>query len=292
MNLMQLKYFHAVCIYQTVSAAAEYLHISQPSLSSAVRGLEDTFGVKLFHRQHCGMALTPAGETLFKLSRDLLHRAEQIEAVMKDLGKERKKLRLGVPPMIGSLLLPEIYSKFLPAHPDFALEITEGGRQELVGLLSEAYLDMAFLPHTLPLPQDLSTLQVARLEIVCCAAKGSPLARCTSVTPARLQNTPLVLFENSFFQTGEIKRWFAAAGVEPDILLQTAQLSTMLSIISNNAAAGFMFRQLIENNPELVAIPTEKPLYVDVSLAWKQNAYMFSSMRQFKEYVHLSEKML
>ena len=61
MNLIQLKYFHAVCQFQTVSEAAEYLYISQPSLSNAIKELENEFGVALFRRHHRGMTLTEEG---------------------------------------------------------------------------------------------------------------------------------------------------------------------------------------------------------------------------------------
>ncbi len=290
MNLMHLKYFQAVAMCQTVSAAAEYLHISQPSLSGAVRSLENEFGVLLFRRHHRGMELTSEGEVLFKLCGDLLRRAEHLEERMRDLGRERKTLRLGVPPMIGSLLLPEIYNGFLSAHPDIRLEITEGGRQEITGLLSEGYLDMGFLPHTMPLSYELAALPVDCLEIVCCAAKNSLLAQGGTVNPSALRNTPLVLFEDSFFQTGEIKKWFAAGGVEPDILLQTAQLSTMIRVISEGIANGFMFRRLIEDNPELVAVPTEKPISINVSLVWKRDAYFFGCMRSFRNFVQGMKK--
>ena len=64
MNINQLKYFDAVCTFQSVSLAAEYLHISQPSLSSAIKELENEFGILLFKRHHRGMVLTPEGETL------------------------------------------------------------------------------------------------------------------------------------------------------------------------------------------------------------------------------------
>lgn len=286
MNLTQLKYFQAVCMFQTVSDAAEYLHISQPSLSSAIKELENEFGVILFRRHHRGMTLTSEGEVLHRMSRDLLQRAEQMENIMKDLGRERKKLRLGIPPMIGSLILPGMYRDFFSAHEDITPEIIEGGRQELLRKLSEDYLDMVFLPHNRPLDPGLSTMTAARLEIVCCATKNNPVSRCAAVTPDQLAKVPLVLFENSFFQTEEIKKWFAYGGIKPNILLQTEQLSTMLSIISNHVAAGFMFRQLIEANPDFVPVSMQSPMYVDVSLVWKKGAYAFSSMQKFKEYMH------
>ncbi len=285
MNLNQLKYFNAVCTYQTISAAAAYLHISQPSLSTAIKELEQEFGVVLFRRHHRGMVLTPEGETLLKLSRDILSRTEHLKQIMSDMGSERKILRLGIPPMIGSLILPHIYRGFHKAHPELELEITEGGREDLQKKLSEDFLDMAFIPHNRALEPKFSTLGVSKLEIVCCVAKGHPLSERKSVSVEDLADVPLVLFKNGFYQTEEIKHLFSVSGITPNILLQTEQLSTIQTVISGNVAAGFLFRQLIDKVPNLVAVPTETPIYVDVSLIWRQDAYTFSSMKKFKDYI-------
>ena len=67
--------------------------------------------------------------------------------------------------------------------------------------------------------------------------------------------------------------------------MQTEQLSTMLNLISNNVASGFMFKKLIENSDGLAAIPLDKPMCADACLVWKDSSYLFSSMKKFKEYV-------
>ena len=285
MNLTQLKYFHAVCTFQNVSDAAVSLFVSQPTLSSAIKELEHEFGVTLFRRHRHGMALTPEGEIFFHATKNFLKEAEQIEAMMKDLGVARKTLRLGVPPMIGSLLLPQIYRGFLPLHPDVKLDITEGGRHELCKKLSEGQLDMVFLPHSKPLEPPFEAREVMQLEIVCCATKENPLAAAPHITPAQLLNTPVVLFENSFFQTDAIKKWFAAQKITPRILLQTNQLSTMMSVISGNAAVGFAFRELLNAYPQLVPIPLQQPMQVSVSLVWSKNGHFFHAMKKFKDYL-------
>lgn len=289
MNLTQLKYFQAVCVYQTVSAAAAYLHVSQPTLSSAIKELESEFGLTLFRRQHSGMVLTEAGELLSKMSKDLLARAEEIETVMHDLGKENKKLRLGVPPMIGYLLMPSVYSGFLRENPDIRLEITEGGRQDLLKKLSDGFLDIVFLPHNHPLDSKLALQKVMRLEIVCCASKENPIADLKTIHAADLAESSLILFKDSFFQTEEIKNWFMSSGVEPRILLQTNQFSTMQTIISSNAAVGFLFKELVAANSQLVPISIDEPMYVDVSLAWKKDSYIQNPMRKLISYFACSK---
>jgi len=285
MNLNQLKYFYTVCTDGSLSAAAERLYISQPSLSSSIKSLEKEFGVSLFNRRYKGMELTTEGKRLFEMCKDILSRTEQLEDIMKDLGNERNKLRLGVPPMIGSIILPYIYRDFCQLHPDITLEIVEDGRSSLLDKLSENYLDMIFLLHNNSLEEKFSSTKIARLEIVCCASKDNVIAKYKSVTPHLLKNTPLVLFENSFFQTEEIKKWFAYENITPNIILQTKQLSTMLTMISSNVAAGFTFRELTETNEDFIAIPTKNPMYADASLVWKKDSYYFSCMDKFRKYV-------
>lgn len=285
MNLMQLKYFKAVCTFGTVSGAADYLHIAQPSVSNAIKELENEFGVMLFKRHHRGMVLTSEGEHLLRMSGELLERAERTEKIMKDMGGEKKTLILGVPPMTGSLILPNIYNKFLKNNEDINLEIVECGRQEMIKRITEDRLDMAFVSHNQQIEAGLSTHHVARLEIVCGAAKENEIAKEKSLSPKQLSDVPLVMFEDGFFQTAEIKKWFAKGEITPDILMQTAQLSTMLSIISSNTAVGFMFKKLIEKNPEIIPVSMSPAIFVNVSLVWRKDKYIFSSMRRFKEFL-------
>lgn len=285
MNLNQLKYFYTVCIQGSLSSASECLYISQPSLSSSIKSLEEEFGVSLFNRRYKGMELTTEGKRLFEMCKDILSRTEQLKDIMKDLGNERNKLRLGVPPMIGSIILPYIYRDFCDLHPNITLEIIEDGRNSLLDKLSENYLDMIFLLHNNSLDEKFATTKVANLEIVCCASKDNVITEHKSVTPQLLKNTPLVLFENSFFQTDEIKKWFAYEKITPNIVLQTKQLSTMLTMILNNVAAGFTFRELTKTNEAFIAIPTKNPMYVDASLVWKKDSYYFSCMEKFRKYV-------
>ena len=284
MNLNQLKYFHAVCVYGSLSEAAECLYISQPSLSSAIKRLEDEFGVTLFRRRHQGMELTEEGKALFEMCGDILTRADRLERVMKDMGNAQSRLRLGVPPMLGSLVLPYLYREFCDAHPNITLEILEGGRDELIEKLSDHALDMIFLVHNNALDAKFGSAKVACLEIVCCASQENEIASLQTATPQRLQETPLVLFENSFFQAEAIKKWFARERITPNIILQTEQLSTMLTLIANNAAVGFAFRQLTETNPAFRAIQIEPPMFADVSLVWNKNSYRFECMETFKKY--------
>ncbi len=285
MTLLQLKYFTAVCSHGSVSAAADSLFLAQPSLSAAIRELEQEFGVPLFRRHHRGMALTPEGEKLFSMAQSLLSQAEQAQRLMAELGKRRMVLRLGIPPMIGSLLLPTLFRDFLPLYPDLTLTTIEEGRQDLLSKLENDQLDLAILPHDLPLSSSLSSLELGQLETVCCVNVDHPLARRSDICPEVLADTPLVLFQNSFFQTEVVKNWFVRSQVTPNILLQTGQLSTLQSVVSSTNAAGFLFRPLLEGQDRLRPLALSQPVLTRVSLCWNRQSTSFSAMKLLRDFL-------
>ena len=285
MNITQLKYFKTVADHQNVSRAAEELHISQPSLSNAIKELEREFNVTLFYRRNRKMILTSAGVSLYNAVDDLILRYDRTERMMQDIGKQIRSLRLGIPPMIGSLLLPRIYREFVLQNPDIDIKITERGRDVLLSLLEDDMLDMVILPHIEPFGEELAAVQVGEFEIACCVNKSSLIAECKSVDAQALREMPIVLFADSFFQTKEIKLWFARGGVTPNLLLQTEQLSTAQRIIENGIAVGFMFNNLAKKLSDTVAIPLEPPISMHISLLRNKSIYMSGSMKKFKDFM-------
>lgn len=284
MNVTQFEYFCAVCTYQSISKAAEHLHISQPSLSIAIKELEAEIGVLLFKRHYRGVTLTETGEQLYEMSSRLLKEFKKIEQKIYDIGKKRKVLQVGIPPMIGSLFLSRIYKEFLKENEDITLQVAEGGTKRIVKALKEDALDMIFVPHTQPLDKELEALEISRFEVVCGMAEGSKPEE-KEVSLSELAGVPLVLLNNSFFQTEEILRRFSQEKVTPKVMLQTDQLSTLQNMIKSGAAAGFLFRELIENQEGIQAVPLVPPIYVTVSLVYKKDSYISESMESFREFV-------
>lgn len=285
MNLVQLKYFMSVAEYGNISLASEYLNVSQPTLSSAIKELEKEFGITLFKRHHRGVVLTEEGETLFKKGGELLAKAEETESIMKDLGKQRKSLKLGVPPMIASLILPKIFKGFFEKNPDILPQIREGGGEELFNRLFEGSVDMIFVPHNRPIESGYSSLELYKMETVACMSKNNPLSKAENMKAQDLKYSELVLFNNSFFQTGEIKKWFANSGVTPKVFLQTEQLSTLFSIVSTTNSVGFAFKELVKEKEGIVYKSLSPNLFSKVSLVWHKDGYMSDTMKEFKAFI-------
>ena len=285
MTLDQLRYFHTVCKYDGVNRAAEVLNISQPSVSNAIANLEKEFGVELFTRQHKRLLLTDEGRIMFELTEKLLLQVDDTIRTMRELGSNHTVLRLGVPPMIGSLVLPVLYGEHFKLYPQLKVRIVEDDSSGLKRLLAENQIDMAFLPHTHPLGGDLCAQPLTELQNVCCVHKTHRFAAQKSIRLEELRDEPLVLFKNSFFQTERIMNQFTKLSIAPNVLLDTAQLPIVQNMIASKMAVGFMFEVLAKATPDLVGVPLDPPMTTLVSLVWKKSSYISSDMKNLIEFV-------
>ncbi len=285
MKLQQLRYFQAACRLNSITRAAEQLHVSQPSVSAAIRELEQEFGVTLFSRRYRGFTLTQEGADFLAQVDSLLAHADQTEEILKDIGRKRNLIRLGVPPMIGSILLPRLFRDFREQYPDTKMSVYEASSRELVQQLAEDRLDLAFLPHTAPFSGEYRWMPVIRMETVLCVSSSHPMAERNEVHVRELAEEPLVLFKEGYFQSEQIAGRFARSGLMPDVLLSTSQLSTIISLVRNGSASGFLFRAVADRYPGLVPVSLDPPLEEDVSLVWKKGGFLFSDMNHFIEFV-------
>lgn len=281
MKLQQLRYFEATCRFNNISRAAESLHVSQPSVSMAIRDLEREFGVALISRRYQGFVLTEEGRVFQEMASSLLRHADHVSEQMRSLGRRRRPIRLGVPPMIATVMLPTLYQELEVHYPDIRLSTEELGTKSLIRDLLEKSLDLAFLTHDAPLPNALTSIPIVSMEGVWCAAPEHPLAGCPSISIEQLEGAPLVAFQDSFFLQESIVRRFEEAGIQPNVLHTTGQVSTVQSLIRSGTATGFLLRPMAATMPELSIVPLDPPVVVQVSLAWNGNEAPFRDMRKF-----------
>ena len=222
-------------------------------------------------------------------SRDIIERVESAERAMRDMGKDKKALTLGVPPMIGSLVLPVIYGEFVSKSSDICLNIVECGREQMLKKVTDGQIDMAFISHDRGLDEDFCGASLGALEMVCSASVDSEIAKKNTLTPNDLLDTPLVMFKDGFFQTDKIKAWFSKGGIEPQILMKTDQLSTITKLITAGTAVGFMFKRLIENDKSVAFCPLSPKITVNVSLIWQRDRFFSSAMKRFKSFIEKTE---
>jgi LysR family transcriptional regulator, hydrogen peroxide-inducible genes activator len=153
MTLQELKYLVAVAEERHFGRAAEHCFVSQPSLSAAVRNLEDELGVKVFERGKAGVLLTDAGERVIEQARRVLEEAERVKSVAKESRNPLAGvLRLGVIPTIAPYLLPDLVQALRTVAPQMPLDIEENLTATLEGMLRAGTIDAAILALPFDVP--------------------------------------------------------------------------------------------------------------------------------------------
>ncbi len=151
MTLTELKYIVAVAREKHFGKAAEACFVSQPTLSVAIRKLEDELEVKLFERSASEVAVTPLGEEIVRQAQQVIEQA----AAIKELAKRGKDplagpLKLGIIYTIGPNLLPELVRRNIERTPQMPLMLQENFTARLLEMLRTGEIDCAILAEPFP----------------------------------------------------------------------------------------------------------------------------------------------
>lgn len=193
MTLTELKYVVAVAAERHFGRAAERCFVSQPSLSAAVKNLEEELGVLIFERGKGEVLVTPIGEDIVAQARRALDEADRVRAVAK-LGRDPLDgpLRLGVIHTVAPYLLPELIAALARAAPHMPLDIEENLTANLDAMLEGGLIDAAIvaLPYGGP-GIDVTPLYSEAFRVIVPAKH--PWARRKSVRPDELAAEHLLL---------------------------------------------------------------------------------------------------
>jgi LysR family hydrogen peroxide-inducible transcriptional activator len=192
MTLTELRYIVALAQEQHFGRAAERCHVSQPTLSIAVKKLEEELGV-LFERGKTKILPTPLGAKIVAMASRVLEQA----AAIKDVAEADKEqlegpIALGTLPTIGPYLLPQFIPLLQETSNKLSLYVMEGSQQELAGKLRSGDLDAILI--TAPFVEtDVVTQPLFDEQFVMLLPADHPLASKTQVTAADVNPRELLL---------------------------------------------------------------------------------------------------
>lgn len=142
-TLRQLQYLVALDEAETFSGAARYAHVSQPSLSTQIKDMEEVLGVTLVERGRGGAPLTPVGQELVGRARIILRDMEAFKTLAREAGQTfAGRIRLGTLPSIGPYLLPLVMRRLHRKYPDLRMFVREENTRDLQAHLEDGHLDV------------------------------------------------------------------------------------------------------------------------------------------------------
>ncbi len=196
MTLRELQYLVALADHLHFRRAAEACFVSQPTLSTQIRKLEDELGVPLIERGTRKVMLTPAGREAVERARRILSDAQEMkEAARRSREPEAGTVRLGLFPTLGPYLLPHVVPRIRARFPRLELLLIEEKSEVLLTRLREGALDAALL--ALPVHDDQLHCEFLFEEPFFLAVPDShPLARRRSLAMDELSRHDLMLLED------------------------------------------------------------------------------------------------
>ncbi|MDH5822160.1 DNA-binding transcriptional regulator OxyR [Luteimonas sp. RD2P54] len=196
MNLRDLKYLVALADHKHFGRAAAACFVSQPTLSTQIRKLEDELGVSLVERAPRKIMLTPAGREAAERARRIVAEVEQMkEAARREQDPESGAVRLGIFPTLAPYLLPHVIPRLRARFPKLELLLVEEKSDVLLGRLRDGRLDAAVL--ALPVDDDqLHCEPLFEEPFLLAVPEGHPLAGRDGLRMEELADQRLLLLED------------------------------------------------------------------------------------------------
>ena len=232
-TLRQLEYFVAAAETGSITVASEMIHISQPSISTAISHLERELKAQLFIRHHAqGLSLTPVGRALLSEAKRVIAQAESLYTMASEtIGTVRGTLSLGCMVTLAPMLVPELSHGFASAFPDTTIRHVDGHQEDLLKGLRRSEIDVA-LTYDLQIPDDIEFSPLVSLPPYVVVAETHPLARQNAVTLEELTGHPLVLLDLPLSREYFLAL-FMAAGITPTIATRSAYPDVVRAMAAN-----------------------------------------------------------
>ncbi|WP_347127062.1 LysR family transcriptional regulator [Ligilactobacillus salivarius] len=275
MDTKSLEYYHKLVEEKNFSKVAEFFEVSQPTITLAIKRLENEYQTKFFlrDRSHKELILTKDGK---QFDRHVVTILNELEIARKEISRNQEQMiRLGLPPIISQFYFPQI----TPGLTDNKLlrriePYEEKGSAILLKMLKDGTLDMSLLSSTTPLTdKNLKAHIISKANFKIIVSPQHRLANRKSVTFNELVNENFINLNSSFIHVEVFKHFAHEAHFRPTIIFQTSDVPLLKSLVSQNTGIALLTDLALKNTDDLVAldIETNIPLNFIVSIAYRRS---------------------
>ncbi len=239
MNIRQLECFRAVMVTGMMTRAADFLGITQPSVSNLIANLEYEIGFELFKRSKGRLIPTPEAHYFYKdVDRTLgsieltAHTARQIR------DRELGNLVIASYPGIAFDLLPNVLSEFISRRPKVRIKLLSRSSEIVRELVPTQQFDVAIAE--LPADHPAVHTEAFNFQCVCVLPSGHRLARKTSITPEDLSDEPFISLFREHQTYFQVANAFSNAGATWNIVAETQFFATACSFVNYGAGVSIV----------------------------------------------------
>ncbi len=234
MNLRDLQYLVALADHKHFGRAAAASFVSQPTLSTQIRKLEEELGVALVERTPRRVLLTEVGREIVARAREVLNETEQIRAIARRTrDPESGTVRLGIFPTLGPYLLPHVLGTLRERFPKLELLLVEEKTAEVLARLREGRLDAGIL--ALPVHDDTLHAEFLFEEpFLLAVPEAHPLASRPALKLGDLENQHLLLLEDGHCLRDQALEVCHMSGADEKQGFRATSLETLRQMVAAN----------------------------------------------------------
>lgn len=248
MNLQQFRFVRETIRRNfNLTDAARTLYTSQPGVSKAIIEFEDELGVKIFERHGKRIkGLTKPGHVVAQVIDRIMREVDNLKKVSDEFARrDEGGLTIACTHAQARYILPRVIPAFRERFPKVRVSLAEGNPPHLARLVLHEQADVAIATETLALTPGLASMPVYSWEHTIVVRPDHPLAQMTSsearkISLKQLAEYPIVTYDHAFSGRGTIDEIFAAANIEPDIVLEAIDADVIKTYVDVGLGIGII----------------------------------------------------
>ena len=286
MDLRSLHYFVVVAEELNITRAAERLNMSQPPLSSQIKGLEEELGVQLFVRGKRHLTITDAGAHLYRRARQILELSDQTQLELQSMDGLSGNLHISLVEGRAPYLLARWIAGFHSEFPQVTVHLWNGGGDEVLERLYRGLADLALVaaPYN---AEQLDGFAVGREPWVAMLSVQHPLAQEEGdFLPLKKLVGQSLYIPSRRSRADAVRAWFAELGEEPIIAGNLSNYIDAVALAEQNAGICiFPMTTYTENELVVKKIITESARQVEYALVWNRSVRRSELAEEFINFV-------
>jgi DNA-binding transcriptional LysR family regulator len=285
LDIRHLEYFAEVAKHLSFTKASQTLHVTQPSISKAIKNLEGELGVPLFYRSSKQLELTDAGKAVLINAKKVLHAFKNLTLELTDIMELKSgEIRIGIPPIVGAAFFSKLISQYKEKFPLVKITLTEVGTKKIKKGVEDGSLDIGLICTVPAQGSNFEIINVLKDPLKLIVHQEHPLASQKEVHFSELANEPFILYRKDFTLYDLIIEECSKNNFQPNIVCESSQKDFLLGMVEGKLGVALLPSKICNdiNNKPLTVLPiSESDVNLELGMIWKKDKYLSFAVREF-----------
>lgn len=285
MNIRHLRIFITVADCGKMSTAAEKLFISQPSVSQAIKEIEDYYSVKLFERLSKKLYITENGELLLKYARYIVKSFDEMESDLKNVGQSIS-LRIGATITVGTCMLNKIISRYEKENKDITTKVVVNNTNVIEKMILNSELDIGIVEGRID-NNDIIKIPIYNDELVLVSGKNHDFYYKKEISIKELVGQNIISREEGSGARDSFRRILDEYNIEVNLKWSSTNTEAIKNAVIAGQGLAVLSTLIIENevkNGMLRIIPIKEiGISREICVAYHKNKFISNYLNKFIE---------